>query len=80
MTKQEVILYAKYVAVGNGTLTKAMNDRLMAGDSSVATDIMEGRIRQLLEGKVGGLGADVTEEDIGTMVASVREAIDLLNP
>jgi tetrahydromethanopterin S-methyltransferase subunit F len=80
MTEQDVIRYAKYVAVGNGTLTKTMNDRLIAGDRQVAIGIMSGRIRDLQAGKINGLGPDVTAEDIETMVESVREAIAVLQP
>jgi hypothetical protein len=80
MTEHDVILYAKYVAVGNGTLTKTMNDKLMAGDRQVAIGIMNGRIRDLEAGVAIGLGPNVTKEDIDTMVESVREAIAVMQP
>jgi hypothetical protein len=78
MTEQEVLVYAKYVAVGNGTLTNAMNNRLLGGDRRLAIDIMKGRIAELQSGAVQGLGRTVTDEDLQTMVDSVREAIAVL--
>jgi hypothetical protein len=80
MTEQDILQYAKYVAVGNGTLTKAMNDRLLSGDRQLAIDIMNGRIGDLQSANVQGLGPNVTTEDIETMVESVREAIAVLQP
>ncbi|MGF6534274.1 hypothetical protein P3T20_005078 [Paraburkholderia sp. GAS206C] len=78
MTEYQVLQYARFVAVGNGTLTKSMNDRLGAGDRQLAIDIMNGRIRELQNGAVVGLGPNVTAEDIETMIESVREAIAAL--
>lgn len=43
MTEYQVLQYARFVAVGNGTLAKSMNDRLGAGDRQLAIDIMNGR-------------------------------------
>ncbi|MFL9989025.1 hypothetical protein [Paraburkholderia sediminicola] len=80
MTEYRILQYAKFVAVGNGTLTKAMSDRLAAGDRQLAIDIMNGRIRDLQSGQVERLGPDVTTEDIDTMIESVREAIAELQP
>jgi hypothetical protein len=78
MTEQNVLLYAKFVAVGNGSLTKAMNDRLLSGDRQLAIDIMNGRIHDLSSGNAQGLGPNVTTDDIETMIESVREAIAAL--
>lgn len=79
MTETQVIQYAKFVAVGNGTLTKAMSDRLASGDRALAIEIMNRRIADLRDKAVPGLGQNLTMEDVETMIESVRSAIALLD-
>ncbi len=80
MTKEHVRQYAKFVAVGNGTLTKDMSDRLQAGDNQLAIDIMNGRIAELRSRRAAGIPSGVSDEDIETMIGSVQEAIAVLKP
>lgn len=74
MNKDAIFGYAKGLAVGNGTLTKAMNDRLMNGDIALATQIMEQRKADLRSGAVA-LFPPVSADTIETMVDSIDEAI-----
>jgi hypothetical protein len=74
MNKEAIFGYAKGLAVGNGTLTEAMNDRLINGDIALATQIMEQRKADLRSGAVP-LFPPVSPDAIETMVDSIDEAI-----
>jgi len=75
--KQNIFMYAKYVAVENGTLTQQMNDQLIAGDVGVAVQVMEQRKSDLRMGK-GNFLRQPSTEDIDSMIESIDAAITIL--
>lgn len=77
MDKTLAMLYAKYVAVENRSLTKDMHDQLVAGNTNVAIGILEQRKMDLRNNKASFLW-DPTEDDIQSMVDSLDQTIELL--
>ena len=78
MDKNVIFGYAKGVAVGNGTLTAQMKDRLDKGDVVLAVSILNDRKNELRAGKNLGTVLPLSQDDIESMVASVDEAIQEL--
>lgn len=77
MEKTLAMLYAKYVAVENRSLTKEMHDQLMAGNTSVAIGILEQR-KTDLRAKNSSLLWEPTGGEIESMVDSLDQTIEIL--
>jgi hypothetical protein len=78
MDKQTIFAYAKGVAVGNGTLTADMKQKLDNGDVELAVKILNDRKQELREGKNPQTILPQPKEFIESMIASVEEAVQQL--
>jgi hypothetical protein len=78
MDKRTIFAYAKGVAVGNGTLTLDMKNKLDQGDVELAIKILNDRKDELRAGKYPQTVLPQSMETIESMVASVEEAVQEL--
>jgi hypothetical protein len=75
MSKRLIFEYAKGVAVGNGSLTKEIYERLNKGDIQLAVQVLNLRKRELSQGTNTGHVISPSPEVLQTMIESVDEAI-----
>ncbi|GEM_PF-3623294 len=78
MDKATIFKYATGVALGNGSLTAEMKERLDRGDVELAEKILNHLKQELRDGKNRQTTLPQPKEFIDSMVASIEETLQEL--